>query len=125
MERRENIIRDTVLPVIKTVVAVVVVTIVLLFILTFLLYKLQFQDQTLLIGIGIIYFMANFVGGYIIGKVKQQKRFIWGIAVGFTYFIILAIVSILMTSGIFQNGVPAVIACICCVFGGALGGMIS
>lgn len=125
MERRENVVKDMVLPVIKTVAAVMIVTAVLLLILSFLLYKLRFSDNILLIGIGIIYFLANMAGGFIIGKVKEQKRFIWGMSVGFTYFVILAFVSFLVTQSLFGNGVPALIGFICCIMGGTFGGMIS
>lgn len=125
MEKNHPGVAKAALSVLKTVIAVVIVTIVLLLILAFLLYKLKFSDKIVLIGIGIIYFVANFVGGFIIGKVKEQRRFIWGIAVGVTYFFILGIVSFLITQTFFNNGVPGIIALGCCVGGGALGGMIS
>ena len=125
MEKGKNVIREKVLPVAKTVAAAAVVTAVLLLILAFLLYKLKFSDNILMIGIGVIYFLANFAAGFIIGKVKEQKRFIWGMAVGASYFVILALVSFLVTQNLFQNGVPAPVGLICCVLGAALGGMVS
>lgn len=125
MEKREKLIRDLAMPIVKTVTVTVIVTILLLLILTLLLYKLKFSDNIVLIGIGIIYFVSNLAGGFIIGKVKEQKRFIWGMAVGITYFVVLCIVSFLVTQNFFQNGMSPAVAFLCCLLGGAVGGMIS
>ena len=125
METREKILRNMAIPIIKTVIAMVIVTIILLLVLTLMLYKFKFSDNIVLIGIGIIYFISNFTGGFIIGKVKEQKRFVWGMAVGITYFAMLCIVSFLVTQSFFQNGMSPVLGLLCCVLGGAIGGMIS
>lgn len=125
MENKDNIVMKMVMPIIKTVVAVVIVTIVLLLILALMLYKLKFQDNVILICIGVIYFVANLIGGLIIGKVKMERKFIWGMVVGLTYFFVLGIVSFIVTQSFFSNGVPGIIALLSCAAGGTIGGMIS
>ncbi len=90
-----------------------------------MLYKFKFQDNVILICIGVIYFVANLVGGLIIGKVKMERKFVWGMSVGLTYFFILGVVSFIITQSFFSNGIPGIIALLCCSAGGTIGGMIS
>ncbi len=124
MDKKVNI-KDIVLPVLKTVLAVSIVTGVLLVIFAFLLYKFRFGDKVVDGGIITIYFLANLVGGLIIGKAKEQRKFIWGLVVGLTYFFILSVISFMVTGVFFANGVPAIVALLACSIGGTLGGMLS
>ena len=125
MEKKGNAIKENLIPVAKTIVVTAIVTIALLMVLALLLLKAGFEDKTVLIGIGVIYFAANMAGGFIIGKVKEKKRFIWGISVGITYFLVLSLVSFLVTGQVYQGDMPVIAGLLCCVGGGFLGGIIS
>lgn len=108
----------------KTVVATIVTTVVCLFILTFALYKLNLQEKFMDAGIVLTYFLSNFVGGFLIGKVQEKRRFAWGGLLGFVYFILLLISSLIIgKNGI--DGMAAAIAFVSCVFGGSIGGAVS
>lgn len=125
MEGKKYFIKEKILPVVKTVVAAAIVTVLLLMILALLLLKAGFLDKTVLIGIGIIYFIANVAGGFILGRVKEKKRYIWGIAEGFTYFLVLSLVSFLVTGQVYQGEMPVLAGLLCCIGGGFVGGIIS
>ncbi len=125
MEGKKDSIKEKIIPVLKTIVAAAIVTVLLLMILALLLLKVGFSDKTVLIGIGIIYFIANMAGGFILGRVKEKKRFIWGMAEGFTYFLVLSVVSFLVTGHVYQGEMPVLAGLLCCVGGGFLGGIIS
>lgn len=125
MNKQENTIKSMVVPIVKTVIAVAAVTVIMLLILSLLLYKLKFGDKILLVGIGVIYFVSNLVGGFIIGKVKEQRRFLWGLAVGVTYFLVLTLVSFFVTGEIYQGSMMPVAGFLCCATGGMAGGMLS
>lgn len=125
MEKKGNAIKENIIPVAKTIVVTAIVTIAMLMILALLLLKVGFEDKTVLIGIGIIYFAANMAGGFIIGKVKGKRRFIWGLAVGITYFLVLSLVSFLVTGQVYQGDMPVIAGLLCCVGGGFIGGIIS
>ena len=125
MEKKGNVVKENLIPVAKTIVVTAIVTIVLLMVLALLLLKAGLEDKTVLIGIGVIYFAANMAGGFIIGKVKEKRRFIWGIAVGVTYFLILSLVSFLVTGQVYQGDMPVIAGLLCCVGGGFVGGIIS
>lgn len=125
MDKNGNAIKQNLIPIAKTIVVTAIVTIGLLMILALLLLKAGFNDKMVLIGIGVIYFAANMAGGFIIGKVKEKRRFIWGIAVGATYFLVLSLVSFLVTGQVYQGEMPVVVGLLCCVGGGFVGGIIS
>lgn len=116
--------KQIILTLLKTTVATIFTTLICLLILTFALYKLNLQEKFMDAGIVITYFLSNFVGGFLIGKVQEKRRFAWGALLGFLYFIILLILSLVIG----RNGIDpaaAAIAFVACVFGGTIGGIVS
>lgn len=117
--------KNYILQVVKVIVVDVIITFLAVLLLSFLLYKFRFGDNILRIGIVVVYALSNFIGGFIIGKIKENKKYIWGAVTGLVYFAILALVSMLVTGELFGNGNMAVIAFLTSVAGGTLGGMLS
>lgn len=109
----------------KALIVVAMVTAALLLLLAFLLYKFNLSDGAVMAGIVAVYAISNFIGGFIIGKVKGERKYIWGIIVGITFFVTLSILSFMITGHLYGSGVRAVIALVSCVAGGMLGGMCS
>ncbi len=114
-----------VIQVLKTTIAVAVVTLLMLLLLSLLLFRLNLSDTAVMVGIYIIYVVANFIGGLIIGKVKGERKFIWGMVVGAAFFVTLSIISLIVTGEFFGSGMKALGALAACVFGGMLGGMLA
>jgi len=108
----------------KTVVATVLVTLIMLLLLSFALYKWNLREDYLGGGIIFTYVISNFVGGFNIGKVKEQRRFIWGALSGFIYFVILVVLS-MIAGGTGLDMKSVIIAFLSCVLGGTVGGMVS
>lgn len=117
--------KKNVLQVIKAVVVVAASTIVLMLFLAFLLFKFNLPDGAITAGIFIIYILSNFFGGFLIGKVRGEKKFIWGIIVGLVFFVSLSILSFIVTGELYGSGLRAVGALASCVAGGMAGGMCS
>ncbi len=67
--------------------------------------------------------LATFVGGVISAKTFRERRFIYGAAVGLTYFVILLLISLLMgkDSKLAQDSLTMFLMC---VGGGTIGGML-
>ena len=109
----------------KSLLASYIATTVLLMILTLLVYKLEIGERVVSAGIVFIYILSTMVGGLLIGKMAQTRRFIWGIGLGMFYFLLL----LLITFGIYRtlnSDVSNMITTwILCVGGGMIGGMIS
>ena len=109
----------------KSILASYIVTAILLLILAFLLYQFELGEKVISAGIVAIYVMSTLIGGMIIGKIAQTRRFIWGISLGIIYFLLL----LLITLGIYReitSGVGNLITSfVLCAGGGMTGGMIS
>ncbi len=117
--------KDYILHIIKVVIVDVIITFIGVLLLSYLLYKFRFGDDILRTGIVIVYVISNFVGGFIIGRIKETKKYIWGAVTGVIYFIALALISALVTGELFGNGNMAMMAFMASVIGGMIGGMVS
>lgn len=114
-----------VMDMIKAQLCAYVVTGILLLILAVLLYKVGLSEENVNAGILLIYVISTFSGGFVIGKLTGQKKFLWGLISGVLYFVLLLLISF----GIYHTlqGAPTetAAALILCAGGGMLGGMIS
>ncbi len=113
------------LQIVKVVIIDIIITIIAVLLLSFLTYKFRFGDSTLRIGIVVVYAISNFAGGFIVGKIKENKKYIWGALTGIVYFIVLSIVSVIVTGELYGNENMAVFAFVASVIGGTIGGMLS
>ena len=108
----------------KALLASYIVTTVLLMILTLFVYKLEIGERVVSAGIVFIYILSTMVGGLLIGKMAQTRRFIWGIGLGMVYFLLL-----LITLGVYRtinsDMANMITTWILCIGGGMIGGMLS
>ncbi|MBU5331670.1 TIGR04086 family membrane protein [Anaerocolumna aminovalerica] len=113
------------LVILKDLVISYIATGILLLLLSFLMLKLDLSNGILSGGIILTYILSCFVGGFLLGKHVEQKRFLWGLLMGGLYFVILLFVSILgnTLAGIEAGRTMTVL--MICLFSGMLGGMIS
>lgn len=117
--------RDKIGAVIRGVLGAYLLTGIILLVLAFLMYRFYPSGELLKMGIVFTYLFSSFVGGFLAGRQGKEKRFLWGMAVGFFYFIILFLVSIALGRDVFGNLGTTVTIFIMCTLGGMLGGMIS
>ena len=97
-----------------------VLTLLLLCLLALLLYKLHLTEGIVTIAISAIYFTA----GFLAGKRMEKQKFLWGAFVGAAYFVILAVVSVLIRTPETALGNSFWTTMVLCVAGGTLGGML-
>lgn len=117
--------KRNILQVVKATIAVSIVTVIMLLILAFLLFKLNLSDGFIMAGIYITYVVSCFIGGLIIGKVRGEKKYMWGMVVGLVFFLTLTIISLIVTGELYGSGAKAIGALVACVLGGMAGGMIA
>ncbi len=117
--------KRNIIQVLKATIAVAVVTVVLLLLLSLILFKFNLSDTFVMVGIYIIYVVSCFVGGLIIGKVRGEKKFMWGMVVGLVFFVTLSIISLIVTRELYGSGLKALGALVACVLGGMAGGMVA
>ena len=114
-----------VLKILSTLLVMYILTGAALFLLVFLLYKMELTENIVTIGIMVIYVVSGLVGGIIIGKRMNTRRFLGGILIGGAYFVVLLIGSLLMNQGISGDGLHAGMTLIMCMGAGMIGGMVS
>lgn len=114
-----------VIQVLKALLASYIVTGILLFIVTFFLYKFEWDEQMVTAGIIAIYVISTFAGGFIMGKLKETRKFLWGLVIGFLYFVLLFLISFAVYRSFDGNGTNVITTLLLCMGGGMLGGMIA
>lgn len=109
----------------KVLLAQYVVTGLVIVILSFVLLKWQASKNALQLAIIAIYVLANFAGGFIIGKTLQKQKFLWGLIVGMSYFVLLSLISFVINKSFYQDIPYAMTVLGICAGSGMLGGMLS
>lgn len=108
-----------------SVFAMFVISGLLLLLLALLLYKMDLSETVVKIGVVIIYVIAGVVGGFIMGKVMKEQKYLWGLAAGAIYFIALLLVSVVVKGGFEIDMTKVITTMILCGASGMAGGMIS
>ncbi len=115
----------SVLSVLKILLAMYLVTGALLLALAALLYKMHLSEGAVSIGIVVIYVASGFIGGFLAGKTMRSRRFLWGMAMGGCYFLVLVIGSVAFQRGVSMDLARAVTTFALCAASGMAGGMAS
>lgn len=113
----------------KTLFVMYLITAVMLVILAFLLYQLDLSEAVVKIGTIVVYVASGFVGGAVIGRQMQQKKYLWGLLAGGSYFLILLFLSLLIKRGmgmeLTADPVRILATFVLCAVSGMAGGMFS
>ena len=107
-----------------TLLLMYVLTGILLLILALLLYKFQLNEKFVSAGIIGVYIFAGLTGGLVIGKRMGKRKFLWGLAVGTVYFLILFAGSAAMNHGLPEDLKRMILVWIMCGGAGMIGGML-
>ena len=111
--------------VLKCMLAAYILTAGLLLLLALMLYRFGLSEKTVSICIIVIYIVVTFLAGFLAGKRMGEKKFLWGLAMGCTYFLILTAVSVIVNKGIEDAAGSLVTVFMLCGGSGMLGGMLS
>ena len=98
------------------------ITFAAVLILALLILKTGISEKTLRIAVIAVYAVACFASGFYNGRKLKQRRFIWGIAGGILYFLILLVLSLATGQGQWHAGILT--AALICLGSGMFGGMI-
>ena len=111
--------------VLKCMLAAYLVTAGLLLLLALMLYRFGLSEKVVSVCIILIYIVVTFLAGFIAGKRAGEKKFIWGLSMGCTYFLILTAVSLAVNKGMGDDVGNLVTVFLLCGGSGMLGGMLS
>lgn len=87
-------LKKTASDMVKSLLIAYVVTGIFLLILTLLLYKMGLSEQKVNIGVILIYVIATFSGGFVMGKLSMTHKFLWGLLTGVLYWGLLMLISL-------------------------------
>ena len=69
--------------------------------------------------------VSGFAGGLLTGKMMREQKFLWGLAAGLIYFVMLFAVSLLIRGSFDIDVAKAVTTLALCAASGMAGGMVS
>ena len=110
---------------IKNLLLAYLMTLIVLLVLAFLLYKVGLTEKAVSIAMILTYTGSTFLAGFLTGKKMGKMKFLWGLAVGTAYFVILVILSLIGGRAGTMFGKDFFTTLLLCAGGGMLGGMIS
>ena len=114
--------RSVVVTVIESLLVSVVVTVICLCILAFLVYKMQWGEKPVSVGVIVIYVLSSFAAGRVLAHGFLKKKALLGLLGGGLYFLFLCIVSLAVNGNeAFLTGDFLTTALIC-LAGGMIGG---
>ena len=122
---KKEIYTQKVIFVTKCMLAAYILTAGLLLLLAFMLYRFRLSEKVVSICIIGIYIVVTFAIGLLAGKREGKRKFLWGLAMGVAYYVILVIVSMVVNRGLQDVAGNMVTVFILCAGSGMLGGMIS
>ena len=102
-----------------------IVTGILLVVLALLLYKAGLSEEVVNAGILLIYVISSFAGGFVMGKLTGNRKFLWGLVTGILYFILLIVISLGLYHSLQADLMNLATTFLLCAGGGMLGGMVS
>ncbi len=110
--------------IVKFLFAAYIVTFLILAILAFLLFKFNVSQGFVNGGVIFAYIFSSFLAGLLFSKRVESRRFIWGALIGFLYFVIILIISMILNRQLFLQIPNLMSVFVLCTLGGMMGGML-
>jgi len=112
-----------------TLLVMYVISGILLLFLALLLYNFELSEETVRIGVIVIYIASGFFGGFLIGRWMKDKKYLWGLAAGGAYYLLLFALSFAVKQGLGEalvfDAVRMLTTLVLCAVSSMAGGMIS
>ena len=110
--------------IVKFLFTAYIVTFLILAILAFLLFKFNVSQGFVNGGVIFAYIFSSFLAGLLFSKRVESRRFIWGALIGFLYFVIILIISMILNRQLFLQIPNLMSVFVLCTLGGMMGGML-
>ena len=98
-------------------------TAVFLLLLAFGMYRFQWGEKEITLGVRGIYILACFLAGLSAGKKAKRRRFLWGS--GALYFLIFLALSFAIRHSLKETASSLLLSFALCAGSGTIGGMFS
>ena len=116
---------EIIVDMLKSLLCAYLITGVLLLILAALLYKIGISENAVDAGVILIYVISSFSGGFVMGKLMGEQKFVWGLILGVVYFLLLLLITLGVYHSLQGNLSHLFTVILLCAGGGMLGGMVA
>lgn len=113
------------LTILKETLIQMIISFVLVAIAAFVILKTSPSEGIVSVIVLVIYGISAFVGGYILGKVMNKRKFLWGALAGAIYIGILLIIALIVRGSVGDATINPATGIIVSLAAGMAGGMIS
>lgn len=118
-------VQNSIIEICKALIVSYLVTTIMLLLFALALWKLDFSQDVLKGASLVLYILSAGIGGFYIGKKQKEKKFLWGMLLGASYFLVMFLITVL-TGGFFGSfGIHFFTTLFICVMSGTLGGMVA
>lgn len=122
--KQNNPVLDILKVFLATTVSAVAVTVVLLLALAFMMEKAGISEKQVQLAVYAVYLLSALAAGFVAGKCKTEKKFMWGAVAGAVWFAVVLLLSLTLQE--LQTDTAALFpALVCMVGGGMFGGMVA
>lgn len=111
--------------ILKETLIQMIISVILVALAAFVVLRISPSETVIKIIILIIYAISSFVGGFILGKVMNKRKFLWGALAGGIYFSIILIAALLIKGSPNAGTIGIMSGIITSLAAGTIGGMIS
>ncbi len=111
--------------ILKETLIQMIISVVLVAAAAFVVLKISPSAAVIKVIILAIYGISSFIGGFILGKVMEKKKFLWGMAAGAIYFSIIILVALIIKGNINAGTIGISSGIIVSLATGTIGGMLS
>lgn len=123
-ERTKKQTPPAVIWILKVLLAMYIVSGLLLVILSVLVSRVEQEELTANVGVIVVYVVSCALGGFLAGRMRGERKFLWGLLLGVIYFVVLLAVSLVISGGEIPDGMHLVTTLAICAGSGMAGGMI-
>jgi putative membrane protein (TIGR04086 family) len=117
--------KGTILRMLLTLALMYLATFLLLLLVSAIVYKMDLSADTAKICMTAVYAVSGFLGGFLMGKQMKNRRFLWGILTGLSYFGIFLLISLAVNGGTVTDAVNLLVVFVLCTASAMIGGMVS
>ena len=100
-------------------------SVIVLLLLTICIWKMDGGANFLSAGVIAAYIISGLIGGCLIGKAMGSQKFLWGLFIGFLYFMFLLLLGIAMMRIDLKQHTQIIGSAFICSISGMVGGMFS
>ncbi|MDE7268462.1 MAG: TIGR04086 family membrane protein [Lachnospiraceae bacterium] len=121
---KSGFVTERLIALLKCLLAAYLITGILLVAVAGLLYKFSLGENVVDIAIIVVYCVSSLLAGLFFSKGAASRRFLWGLAAGAVYFLVICAVTFAVEGQIHLMSNSCVTTLFICTGSGMLGGML-